>query len=225
SEPVTPARVGGRKRSEPFVSKLCLAHSKAPTASLVGLLSAVGFVAYLDAGSFARYLRPMPAARMMERDNNKLTNPAETPRRPSSLLLWRVLLLGQVRDQFRVVLRPLGDLDHGDPHLGREELLRVGPLVDVARAPAVVLHHQVHLLDPLLPDDAVVLPEVGHLHVPLVHALLLVDLRARAAVPGLQPLVRDVAQRPGGRRAAVRLLDHLGPDVDRTVPVVDRRRP
>jgi hypothetical protein len=95
----------------------------------------------------------------------------------------------------------------------------------MAVAAAVVLDNQMHLLDAILPDDVVVLPEGGHLHVLLVDPLLAVNVGAGASVAGLLALVRDVTQRPGGGRAALGFLDHLGADVNGAVPVIDRLHP
>src|SRR5439155_10712588 len=105
------------------------------------------------------------------------------------------LLSRQVRDQGRVVGGPRRDLNHDDAHPRREELLRVGPLVGMSTAAAAVFDDQVHLLDPLRPDDGIVLPEGGHFHVLFIHALLAVDHGAGTAVAVLLTLVWDIAQR------------------------------
>src|SRR5437870_2309094 len=65
----------------------------------------------------------------------------------------------QIGNETGIVLRSRGHLDHGDAHFGRKELLGIGTLVDVTTSAAVILHHEVHLLDALGPDDRIVLPK------------------------------------------------------------------
>src|SRR5438034_11630720 len=72
--------------------------------------------------------------------------PKACPLRASRLLLCR-----QVRHQGRIVRGTRRDLDHGDAHLGREELFRIGPFVSMATATAIILDHQMHFLDSLRP--------------------------------------------------------------------------
>src|SRR5262245_27937101 len=143
----------------------------------------------------------------------------KTPSKTSQLRL--LLRLGQIRNEAEIIFCACGDLDHRNPHLGREELLVIGPLVGVAAAAAAVLDHQVHLLDAFRPDDRVVLPERLHRDVLFVNALFLVQVGARAAVAVLLALVGNVAERPRGRLAAGGLLDDLGADVHGPVAIID----
>ena len=131
----------------------------------------------------------------------------------------------EVRHQARVVGRSRRYLDHRDAHLRREEVFRISPLVRMPAAPAVVLDHQVHLLDPFGPHDRLVLPPRSHRHVLLVNPLLAVNHRTGAAVAVTLAAIGDVAQRPCRRLSARGLLDHLRAYVDRSIPIIHRRRP
>src|SRR5262249_5088874 len=105
------------------------------------------------------------------------------------------------------------------------ELLVIGALMGMALAPTVILDDQIHLLDSFRPDNRVILPERLHRHILLVHPFFAINDRSGAAVAVLLPLVRDVAQRPGRRFVPLWLLDDLGTDVDRSVPIVRRAGP
>ncbi len=73
----------------------------------------------------------------------------------------------------------------------------IGAFVRMPLAAAVVFYHQVHFLDAVAPDDAVVLPELRHVDVFLVNARLFIDVGADAAVASVLPFVRDVTDAPG----------------------------
>jgi hypothetical protein len=132
---------------------------------------------------------------------------------------------GQVGYEAGIVLGAGGDLNHGDPHLGREELFVIGPLVGVSAAAAAVLDDEVHLLDPFGPDDRIVFPERRHRDVPLIHALVTVNHRAGAAVAVLLALVGNVTDGPGRRLAASGFFDNFGADMDGAVAIIDRTGP
>src|SRR5262249_31927508 len=112
---------------------------------------------------------------------------------------------------------------HAD--LGGEELFVVGALVGVALAAAVILDDEVHFLDAFAPDDVVVLPELRHGDVLLIHTGLLVNVGADAAVAMILAFVWYVADAPGGGLAAGGLFDDFEAHVHGAVAIVHRRGP
>lgn len=108
---------------------------------------------------------------------------------------WNTLDLSRWKlgDQLGVVFRTCRDLDHGHADLGGKELVVILSLVSMTAPAAVVLDHQVHFLDPLVPNDRIVLPEFRHGNVLLVDAGFLVDRGVEAAITILLALVGDVA--------------------------------
>src|SRR5262249_53901524 len=131
----------------------------------------------------------------------------------------------QIRYQIRIILRASGDLDHRNPHLSGKEVLRVGTLVRVATPAAVVLDHQVHLLDAFLPHDVLVLPPGGHGYVLLVDPFLAIEDRAGAAVAVALAVIWNVAESPCGWLTALGLFNDFGADVDRPISIVHGRCP
>ena len=90
---------------------------------------------------------------------------------------------------------------------------------------AVVLDHQVHLLDPLFPDDRPVFPELGHRHVALINPRLAVNAGAHAAIAIALTLVGNIADRPSRRCCTRWLVKHLQPNMGCAVAIIDRRGP
>ena len=85
---------------------------------------------------------------------------------------------------------------------------------------AAVLQDEVHFLDAFAPDEAVVLPELRHGDVFLIHAGLLVNVGADTAVAVVLAFVRNVADTPHGRLTAGGFLQNFEADMHGPIAVV-----
>src|SRR4051812_40969863 len=95
----------------------------------------------------------------------------------------------------------------------------------MARTSAVILDHQIHLLDAFTPQDGLVLPPGIHGHVLPIYAFLAIEHGAGAAVAVALAAIWDVAERPDSGLSARGFFDNLGADMDGSVAVVHRRSP
>lgn len=127
------------------------------------------------------------------------------------------------RKESGIILRALRHLDQRHAYLRGEELLGIGTLVCVEVF--VVFEHEVHLLDALIPEDVVVLPELRHVEILLDHTRLGIRARADAAVAVILAFVRDVSHAPRRGLVACWFFEYFEAQMSGAVAVIDRRRP
>ena len=72
-----------------------------------------------------------------------------------------------------------GNLNQRDADLGWKEFFMIGPLVGMAAA--AILDDQILPLDSFGPEDRIVLPKRGRRDIALIHTLISIKRRARAA--------------------------------------------
>src|SRR5579862_220457 len=127
--------------------------------------------------------------------------------------------MGDVRNEIRIILRACWNLNHCDANSGRKELIRIRARVGLVAV--LILHHEVHLLDALAPDNGVVLPERFHRHVFVVDALLFVGIGSGASVAVSLPVIRYITKAPLRWLAACGPVQNLRADMYGAISIVD----